>query len=68
MRARSHKSHGLARAWYQLQEDAHPSYWGEKALRNCVRQAYNGGDPHGGTCTHTTTGLNAVGEPNMSFG
>ncbi|MGZ8632735.1 MAG: hypothetical protein ACXWZZ_02630, partial [Solirubrobacteraceae bacterium] len=53
---------------YQLQEDAHPSYWGEKALRNCVRQAYNGGDPHGGTCTHTTTGLNALGEPNMSFG
>lgn len=35
---------------------------------NCVRQAYNGGDPHGGTCTHTTTGLNALGEPNMSFG
>ena len=28
---------------YQLQEDAHPSYWGELALRNCLRQAYNGG-------------------------
>ena len=53
---------------YQLQEDAHPSYWGELALRNCVRQAYNGGAPRGGTCSHTTTGLDAVGEPNMSLG
>ena len=53
---------------YQLQEDAHPSYWGELALRNCVRQAYNGGAPRGGTCSRTTTGLNALGEPNMSLG
>jgi hypothetical protein len=53
---------------YQLQEDAHPSYWGELALRNCVRQAYNGGAPRGGTCGHTTSGLDALGEPNMSFG
>jgi hypothetical protein len=53
---------------YQLQEDAHPSYWGQLALRNCVRQAYNGGAPRGGTCSRTTTGLNAQGEPNMSFG
>jgi hypothetical protein len=53
---------------YKLQEDAHPSYWGELALRNCVRQAYNAGAPRGGTCSRTTTGLNAQGEPNMSFG
>ena len=53
---------------YQLQEDAHPSYWGELALRNCVRQAYNAGAPRGGTCSHTATGLNALGEPNMSLG
>jgi hypothetical protein len=53
---------------YQLQEDAHPSYWGQLALRNCVRQAVNGGAPRGGTCSRTTTGLNAQGEPNMSFG
>jgi hypothetical protein len=52
---------------YQLQEDAHPSYWGQLALRNCMRQAYNAGAPRGGTCSHTTTGLNALGEPNMSF-
>jgi hypothetical protein len=53
---------------YQLQEDAHPSYWGELALRNCVRQAYNAGAPRGGSCTHNATGLNAHGEPNMSLG
>ena len=51
---------------YQLQEDLHPSYWGEKALRNCVRQAYNGGTPRGGVCTHGT-GLNANGEPNATL-
>jgi hypothetical protein len=53
---------------YQLQEDLHPSYWGQKALRNCVRQAYNGGAPRAGSCTRTTTGLNGNGEPNMTFG
>ena len=53
---------------YQLQEDAHPSYWGQLALRNCLRQAYNGGAPRAGACTRTTTGLDAQGEPNMSFG
>ncbi len=52
---------------YQLQEDLHPSYWGQKALRNCVRQAYNGGAPRGGTCT-STGGLNSRGEPNMALG
>jgi hypothetical protein len=53
---------------YQLQEDAHPSYWGQLALRNCLRQAYNAGAARGGTCSRTTTGLDAQGEPNMSFG
>ena len=38
---------------YYVQESLHPNYWGEKALRNCVRQAYNGGAPRGGTCTRT---------------
>ena len=28
---------------YQLQEGLHPSYWGQLALRNCVRLAYNNG-------------------------
>jgi hypothetical protein len=52
---------------YQLQEDAHPNYWGQLALRNCLRQAYNGGAVHGGTCTIASTGLNGVGEPQMSL-
>jgi hypothetical protein len=52
---------------YQLQEDLHPSYWGQLAERNCVRQAYNGGAPRGGMCIHGT-GLNANGEPNATLG
>jgi hypothetical protein len=52
---------------YQLQEGFHASHWGQLAMRNCVRQAYNGGAPRGGACT-PRTGLNARGEPNMSFG
>ena len=52
---------------YTIQEGFHPNYWGELALRNCVRQAYNGGAPRGGTCTHGS-GLNGAGEPNMSLG
>ena len=48
-----------------IQESLHPNYWGEKALRNCVRQAYNGGTPKGGTCKISSTGKNSLGEPNM---
>jgi hypothetical protein len=53
---------------YQLQEGLHPSYWGERALRNCLRLAYNGGAPRSGTCTRGANGLNAFGEPNMVLG
>ncbi len=49
---------------YFVQESLHPNWWGEKAIRNCVRQAYNSGSPKGGVCTRGT-GLNANGEPNM---
>jgi hypothetical protein len=49
---------------YQLQEDAHPNYWGQLALRNCVRQAITANT--GGSCTHGT-GLNSRGEPNMTL-
>ncbi len=52
---------------YFVQESLHPNYWGEKALRNCVRQAYNAGVPKGGTCARTSNGLNANGEPNMTL-
>jgi hypothetical protein len=52
---------------YFIQESLHPNYWGELALRNCVRQAYDGGTPHGGTCTIASTGLDAQGEPQMAL-
>ena len=51
---------------YQVQESIHPNYWGQLALRNCLRQAYNGGTIRGGTCSHGT-GKNGNGEPNMSL-
>jgi hypothetical protein len=50
---------------YQLQEDAHPSYWGQLALRNCFRMAY--ANTTGGHCT-SAGGLNTRGEPNMTLG
>lgn len=50
---------------YELQEDLHPSYWGQLALRSCLRQAYNGGVPRSGTCTIQKKGLSPLGEPRM---
>ncbi len=35
-------------------------------MRNCLRQAYNGGTVRGGTCT-STGGLNGHGEPSMAL-
>ncbi len=52
---------------YELQEDIHPNYWGQLALRNCLTQAYNAGKPIGGTCTIKEEGLNASGEPQMKL-
>ena len=49
---------------YYIQESLHPNYWGELAIRSCVRQAYNGGTVKGGTCTIAGTGL-LGGEPRM---
>lgn len=51
---------------YQLQEAVHANYWGQLAMRNCLRQAYNGGDVRGGTCT-PAGGVNLLGEPNMAL-
>jgi hypothetical protein len=53
---------------YYIQESLHPNYWGQLALRSCVRQAYNGGAVRGGTCTRSANGLNSRGEPNMTLG
>jgi hypothetical protein len=52
---------------YQVQESFHPNHWGQLALRNCVRQAWNGGTPRAGTCTIAGAGKNAQGEPRMTL-
>jgi hypothetical protein len=52
---------------YQLQEGSHASYWGQKAMRNCLRLAYNGGAVRGGRCVRVANGLNAQGEPQMGL-
>src|ERR671910_2106847 len=52
---------------YQLQEGSHASYWGQLAMRNCLRLAYNGGVVRGGRCVHVANGLNARGEPRMGL-
>lgn len=52
---------------YQVQEDLHPDYWAQLALRNCLRQAYNGGVPRAGSCTIAGPGLDSRGEPVMSL-
>jgi hypothetical protein len=36
-------------------------------MRNCLRQAYAAGAVRGGSCTHGT-GLDSLGEPNMTLG
>ncbi len=51
---------------YYIQESLHPNYWGQLAVRNCVRQAYNAGTPRGGACVRTSTGL-LNGEPRMTL-
>ena len=52
---------------YYIQESLHPNYWGQMALRSCLRQAWNGGAPRGGSCRIAGTGL-VSGEPRMSLG
>jgi hypothetical protein len=49
---------------HDQQESAHPNYWAQLALRNCLRHVWNDGSPISGTCYHTS-GLNAAGEPNV---
>jgi len=52
---------------YQLQEASHASYWGQLAMRNCLRLAYNGGAVRGGRCVRVANGLTASGEPQMGL-
>ena len=55
----------LTAAPYYQQEGFHPNYWGQLALRRCVRLAWNNGAPIGGTCTIDRTGQTNEGEPIM---
>lgn len=51
-----------------IQESLHPNYWGQLALRNCLRQAYNAGAVQDGWCMPSYAwGKNSLGEPNMTF-
>ena len=52
---------------YQLQEASHASYWGQLAMRNCLRRAYNGGTVRGGACVRSANGLTSRGEPVMAL-
>jgi hypothetical protein len=52
---------------YQLQEGSHASCWGQLAMRNCLRLAYNGGVVRGGRCVRAANGLDDRGEPQMAL-
>lgn len=55
---------------YYVQESLHPSYWGQLAMRNCLRQVWNDGDPRSGSCTVGNLGtarLTPSGEPRMQL-
>jgi hypothetical protein len=52
---------------YDKLESFHPSYWGELALRNCLRLVHNNGAVRGGACIIAATGLNERGEPVMEL-
>ena len=52
---------------YYIQESLHPNYWGQLAIRSCVRQAYNGGAPKSGNCSRSANGLSSLGEPNTAL-
>jgi hypothetical protein len=51
---------------YYVQESLHPNYWAQLATRSCIRQAFNGGAPRGGSCAISGTGL-LNGEPRMTL-
>jgi hypothetical protein len=50
---------------FDKNESFHPNYWGQLAIRSCIRQAYNNGNPIGGRCVRAGNGLASLGEPRM---
>lgn len=67
IRTLSSSDMGLDSSPYQQQESFHPNYWGQLALRSCVRQAYNNGNVRGGKCVIAQDGENDRGEPQMEL-
>jgi hypothetical protein len=67
------KEYSPSSTQYELQEGLHPDYWGQLAMRNCLRQLYDGGavvNYRGGSywqcndeSSTTNSGLDALGEP-----
>ncbi|WP_206074597.1 hypothetical protein [Antribacter gilvus] len=56
---------------YSVQESLHPNYWGQLAMRNCLRQVWNNGVPRSGSCSVAglgATSLTPTGEPAMILG
>lgn len=51
---------------YEITEEGHPNYFAHKAIRNCLRQVYNNGNPVGGQCKRRN-GVNIYGEPNVDL-
>lgn len=50
----------------ELDEGFHPNYWGQLALRNCLRMMWNNGNVLGdATCRPGVSRLNNRGEPRM---
>ena len=52
---------------YQKVESFHPGYWGQLALRSCLRQAWNNGAVRGGSCRFYQAGRNDRGEPSVQL-
>ncbi|HEX7245395.1 MAG TPA: hypothetical protein VF245_07525 [Solirubrobacterales bacterium] len=42
---------------FQIQEDFHPNFWGQLALRNCLRRVYSNGKPKEAGCVTNGRGL-----------
>ena len=52
---------------YFEQESLHPNYWGQLAMRSCIRQLYAGKERADSTCVRSGTGLTPRGEPVVSL-
>jgi len=50
---------------WHIKESIHPNYWGQLAMRSCVRQAVAGKGAHGGMCLQVAPGLSDRDEPRM---